>query len=195
MELPLFPLNTLLMPGGRLRLKVFEPRYLDLVTACLRSGEPFGICLIQSGAEVGELAQPESVGTLAHLRTVDMNTPGVFEIDVEGGDRFRILSTRPGPNRLLIGEVEPMPPESSAPVPEHCAACLRLLRRMADELPKFGLHPVRDEVAWVGHRLVELLPFEMSARQALLELDDPVRRLEIIVEFVREQGWSEEKQG
>ena len=193
MELPLFPLNILLLPGGRLRLKVFEPRYLDLVSACLRSGAPFGICLIHSGAEVGELAQPEPVGTLAHIRTADMNTPGVFEIEVEGGERFRILSTRAGPNRLLIGEVELKPPESDAPLPEHCRPCLRLLQRMADELPDLGLHPVHDEVAWVGHRLVELLPFEMSARQALLELDDPVRRLEIIVEFVREQGWDKEK--
>ena len=147
MELPLFPLNILLLPGGRLRLKVFEPRYTDLVTTCLRSGEPFGICLIQSGAEVGELARPEPVGTLAHLRAADMNAPGVFDIEVEGGDRFGVLSTRAGPNRLLIGEVELKPPESTAPVPEHCTVCLRLLRRMADELPKLGLHPVRDEVA------------------------------------------------
>ncbi len=193
MELPLFPLNTLLLPGGHLRLKVFEPRYLDLVSACLRGGEPFGICLIKSGPEVGEAAEPEQVGTLAHIRKADMHEPGVFDIDVEGGDRFRIQATRVGPNRLLIGEVELWPAESNAPVPEHCAACLRLLRRMAEELPELELRPVRDEVAWVGHRLVELLPFEMAVRQAMLELDDPVRRLEIIVEFVRDHGWQDDK--
>ncbi len=193
MELPLFPLNTLLLPGGHLRLKVFEPRYLDLVSACLRGGDPFGICLIKSGSEVGEAAEPEQVGTLAHIRKADMHEPGVFDIDVEGGDRFRIQSTRVGPNRLLIGEVELWPAESNAPVPEHCAACLRLLRRMAEELPELELRPVRDEVAWVGHRLVELLPFEMAVRQAMLELDDPVRRLEIIVEFVRDHGWQDDK--
>lgn len=193
MELPLFPLNTLLLPGGHLRLKVFEPRYLDLVSACLRGGDPFGICLIKSGPEVGEAAEPEQVGTLAHIRKADMHEPGVFDIDVEGGDRFRIQSTRVGPNRLLIGEVELWPAESKAPVPEHCAACLRLLRRMAEELPELELRPVRDEVAWVGHRLVELLPFEMAVRQAMLELDDPVRRLEIIVEFVRDHGWQDDK--
>ena len=193
MELPLFPLNTLLLPGGHLRLKVFEPRYLDLVSACLRGGDPFGTCLIKSGSEVGEAAEPEQVGTLAHIRKADMHEPGVFDIDVEGGDRFRIQSTRVGPNRLLIGEVELWPAESKAPVPEHCAACLRLLRRMAEELPELELRPVRDEVAWVGHRLVELLPFEMAVRQAMLELDDPVRRLEIIVEFVRDHGWQDDK--
>ncbi|MBI5937045.1 MAG: LON peptidase substrate-binding domain-containing protein [Betaproteobacteria bacterium] len=193
MELPLFPLNTLLLPGGHLRLKAFEPRYLDLVTDSLRSGAPFGICLIRFGPEVGEVAQPEPVGTLAHIRKADMHEPDVFDLEIEGGDRFRIQSTRTGPNRLLIGEVDVLPPESSAPVPEHCAVCLRLLRRMAEELPELAIRPVRDEVAWVGHRLVELLPFEMGARQAMLELEDPVRRLEIIVEFVREQGWREEK--
>ncbi len=193
MELPLFPLNTLLLPGGHLRLKVFEPRYLALVSACLRGGDPFGTCLIKSGSEVGEAAEPEQVGTLAHIRKADMHEPGVFDIDVEGGDRFRIQSTRVGPNRLLIGEVELWPAESKAPVPEHCAACLRLLRRMAEELPELELRPVRDEVAWVGHRLVELLPFEMAVRQAMLELDDPVRRLEIIVEFVRDHGWQDDK--
>lgn len=191
MELPLFPLNTILLPGGHLRLKVFEPRYLDLVSDCLRSGEPFGICLIKSGSEVGEAAEPERMGTLAHIRKADMHEAGVFDIDIEGGERFGILSTRVGSNRLLVGEIELFPSESNAPVPEHCAACLRLLNRMADELPELNLRPVRDEIAWVGHRLVELLPFEMDARQAMLELEDPVRRLEIIVEFVRGQGWKD----
>lgn len=193
MELPLFPLNTILLPGGQLRLKVFEPRYLDLVSDCLRSGEPFGVCLIKSGPEVGEVAEPERMGTLAHIRKADMHEVGVFDLDIVGGDRYRIQSTRVGSNQLLIGEVEVLPPESSAPVPEHCAACLRLLRRMARELPELNLRPVRDEAAWVGHRLVELLPFEMGARQAMLEFNDPVRRLEIIVEFVREHGWQDEK--
>ncbi len=193
MELPLFLLNTALLPGGHLRLKAFEPRYLDLVSACLRGGEPFGICLIKFGPEVGEAAVPEEVGTLAHIRKADMHDMGVFDIDVEGGGRFRIQSTRVGPNRLLIGEVDLLPAESNAPVPEHCAACLRLLRRMAEELPDTELRPVRDEVAWVGYRLIELLPFEMSARQAMLGLDDPVRRLEIVAEFMRKHGWQDDK--
>ena len=193
MELPLFPLNTLLLPGGRLRLKVFEPRYLDMTSACLRSGEPFGVCLIRSGAEVGEVAEPEAVGTLALIRQADMNEAGVFDLTVEGGQRFEVLATHVGPNRLLLAELNMKADAPDMPVPAHCRPCLTLLQRLAEQLPELGLHPVRDEASWVAYRLVELLPFDISAKQAMLELDDPVRRLEIIADFVRQEGWHEDK--
>lgn len=193
MELPLFPLNILLFPGGQLRLKVFEPRYLDMTSACLRSGKPFGVCLIRSGDEIGELAEPETVGTLAHIKQADMSEAGVFDLTIEGGLRFDVLSTRAGPNRLLLGEVSLKADAPAMPVPEHCRPCLTLLQRLAEQLPKLGLHPVRDEASWVAYRLVELLPFDISAKQAMLELDDPVRSLEIIVDFVRQEGWDEDE--
>ncbi len=188
MELPLFPLNTVLFPGGLLRLKVFEARYVDMTAACLRDQTPFGVCLIREGGEVGEPAVPEPTGTLAHIRVADMTEPGIFQLEVEGGQRYHIESTRAGANHLLIGEVRLKAEEPAVPVPESCRPCLALLEHFASRLPQPKLGPLRDEAAWVGYRLCELLPFVASARQALLELDDPVRRLEIILDYLRRQG-------
>lgn len=190
MELPLFPLNTVLFPGGRLQLKVFEARYVDMTAACLRSQTPFGVCLIREGGEVGEPAVPEAMGTLAQIRLADMLEPGIFQLDVEGGQRFVIESTRVGGNHLLIGEVQLKTEAAAVPVPEHCRPCLALLEHFAAKMPDLRLGPLRDEAAWVGYRLCELLPFVAPTRQALLEVDDPVRRLEILVEYIRRQGWA-----
>ena len=189
-ELPLFPLNTVLFPGGHLQLKVFEARYLDMTAECMRNQTPFGVCLIREGGEVGEPAVPESMGTLAQIRLADMMEPGIFQLDVEGGQRFVIESTRVGANHLLIGEVRLKPEESAVPVPKHCRPCLALLEHFAGKMSDLRLGTLRDEAAWVGYRLCERLPFVAPTRQALLELDDTVRRLEIILEYIRRQGWA-----
>lgn len=188
MELPLFPLNTVLFPGGSLQLKVFEARYLDMTAACLRDERPFGVSLIREGGEVGEPAVPEALGTLARIRRADMVEAGIFRLEVEGGQRFVIESTRVGANHLLIGEVRLHADEPVVPVPEHCRACVGLLERLAERLPRLELGPVRDDAAWVGYRLSERLPFLAPARQALLEMDDPVARLEVLLEFLGRQG-------
>jgi Lon protease-like protein len=96
MDIPLFPLHTVLFPGGRLRLKVFEARYLDMVSERMRAELPFGICLIKSGSEVGGGAEPETVGTLANIVEADMDTPGILMLRVEGGARFVVEHTRIG---------------------------------------------------------------------------------------------------
>lgn len=188
MEIPLFPLNAVLFPGGRLRLKVFEARYLDMTAECLRGGKPFGICLIRKGQEVGAPAEPAEVGTMAHIVAADMREAGIFELEVEGGQRFVVEGTRVQGDRLLLGRVSLKPDEPPEPLTETFAACLRLLRLVAEEYPEARLSPVRDEMPWVGFRLAEILPLKLSARQALLEMNDSRMRLHLLLEFMRRQG-------
>ncbi len=188
MEIPLFPLNAVLFPGGRLRLKVFEARYVDMTAGCLRSGKPFGVCLIRRGQEVGAPAEPAEVGTFAHIVTADMRETGIFELEVEGGQRFVVEDTRVQGDRLLLGRVRLKPDEPPEPLTEAYAACLRLLALVAEEYPDARLSPLRDEMPWVGFRLAEVLPLRLPVRQALLEMNDSRMRLSLLLEFMRRQG-------
>ncbi len=187
-ELPLFPLNTVLFPGGRLHLKVFEARYLDMMTDSLRRERPFGVCLIKQGAEVGQAAIPETVGCHARIVTLDMDEPGVMMVEARGESRFVVESTRLEANQLLVGQVRDKNDEATLPVPADCRAALDLLRTLAAKVPASGLGEIHDDASWVGFRLAEVLPLKMAARQAMLEMNDAVQRLRIQLDFMRRNG-------
>jgi hypothetical protein len=187
-ELPLFPLNNVLFPGGRLHLKVFEARYLDMVADCLRLDHPFGVCLIRQGGEVGAAAVPEEVGCAAHIVTADMDTPGLMRIEARGENRFVIESTRIEANQLLVGQVRDKDDEPVLALPAHCRKALDFLAILAAKAPEAGIGEIRDDTTWASFRLAELLPLKASARQAMLEMNDAVTRLEILLEFMRRNG-------
>jgi Lon protease-like protein len=176
----LFPLGTVLFPGGVLPLKIFEQRYLDMTKACLRDSLPFGVCLIREGREVGTAAVPESVGCLATIEQWDMPHTGVFHLLARGGERFRILETQVAANGLLSGDVEMLPPPAPA-VPD--ADCVALLQRVIEQVGAENFpQPVRlDDAAWVAYRLAEILPFPRAEKQLMLqaeqagELSDRIR--------------------
>ena len=189
LDLPLFPLGSVLFPGGILALKVFEQRYLDMAADCLRRTLPFGICLIASGREVGEPATPHAVGTLAHIREADMAQLGILMLKVRGGRRFRILSSAPQPNGLLHATVELLDEAEGYEIPAAVAGVLPLLEKVAGDLgPERMPEPhAFGDAAWVGYRLAEILPVQALAKQKLLELDDPVSRLEIIHTYLAQR--------
>ncbi|MEW6690335.1 MAG: LON peptidase substrate-binding domain-containing protein [Pseudomonadota bacterium] len=180
-ELALFPLNTVLFPGGLLPLRVFEQRYLEMSKACLRDGSAFGVCLIREGAEVGAPATPAEVGCSARIVRWDMQQLGLLQIVAQGERRFRVRATRVRGDGLVLGRVAYLPDEAAVPVPQQFAVCRRLLERVVAEhgeqlfAPPFQL----DSSAWVSARLAEVLPLPAAAKQALLELDG-LARLEAV---------------
>ncbi|QID16426.1 peptidase S16 [Nitrogeniibacter mangrovi] len=188
-SLPLFPLQTVLFPQGRLALKVFEARYMDMVSACLRTSGTFGICLIAAGSEVGEAAVPHAVGTEARIVTADATTAGVLDIVVAGERRFRLHDHSVGKGQLLEGEVEWLAPLAHQPVPEAQDNLIPLLRKIVADQGDRVAEPHRfDDAEWVGARYAEVLPIQSLAKQKLLELDDVVSRLEIIQQYLDQRG-------
>ena len=165
----------MLFPGGRLPLRLFERRYLDMASACMRNRSPFGVCLIREGAEVGPAATPHDVGTLATIAEWDMQQLGVLQIVAAGGQRFRVRASRTE-NELIRADVDILPVEGDGPVPPDCALCVRLLERVIAEQPDLLERPHRlDSSAWVGARLAELLPLPLALKQELLEADGLAR--------------------
>lgn len=165
----LFPLGSVLFPGGLLPLKIFEQRYLDMTKACIRDNLPFGVCLIKAGHEVGAPAVPESVGCLAAIEQWDMPNPGMFHLLARGGERFRICDTTVAPNGLISADVELLPPaEPCSPDADSVTLIERVIAQVgAENFPQ----PVKlDEGAWVAYRLAEMMSFPMTTKQHMLEM-------------------------
>ena len=181
-DFPLFPLNTVLFPGGTLPLRVFEARYMDMARQCLREKSMFGVCLIREGREVGKPAVPERVGCQARIIECDMQQMGVLQLLTQGVERFKVLATSTNPQGLILAEVESIPAESPTPIPEQFKACSKLLARILEEHGSgIFAEPHRgDDAAWVGYRLSEVLPFPPEDRQKLLCMEDSLARLSIL---------------
>jgi Lon protease-like protein len=184
-EVALFPLNTVLFPGGRLPLRIFEQRYMDMAKACLRDGVRFGVCLIREGREVGP-AIPADVGTLARIGAWDMPQLGLLQVTAHGEQRFRILERRVQADGLAMGSIELLPQDDDASIPENCVACVKLLERVIEQQAGLLEPPHRlDSASWVSSRLAELLPLPLPAKQELLELADARERIERLNALLR----------
>ncbi|WP_334158606.1 LON peptidase substrate-binding domain-containing protein [Oryzomicrobium sp.] len=190
LDIPLFPLGTVLFPGGVLGLKIFEARYLDMAAACLREDVPFGVCLIAEGKDTGTPAVPHPVGTLARLTRCDMEQPGILLASAQGGRRFRIVERRIEANGLQRARVELLAEPPAAAVPEALAGLAPLARRIAADLGVEKMPPPHDfaDALWLGYRLAEAMPVQPLAKQKLLELDDPLSRLEILHTYLAQRG-------
>jgi Lon protease-like protein len=198
-DLPLFPLHTVLFPGGHLPLKIFEARYLDMARACLREKTPFGVCLLKSGNEIasrGDPSVPESIGCLAEITQCDVDTFGMLLVQTRGTQRFRLLSHKVLPSNLIVGVAETIAEDTPLEGVEALAkfgACAEVLERIiesikardAQELP-FVEPYLLDDPTWVSNRLSEILPIPMRARQKLMELDDAGARIDVVHHYMQQ---------
>lgn len=192
--LPLFPLKTVLFPGGLLPIKVFEQRYIDMTKACLAEDRPFGVCLITSGEEVATAAgtAPEfaQVGTLARIATWDMPQLGILHVATLGESRFQIRSHSVSAAGLVTGEVTPIAPEPRLPLGDAFAPLANLLELIASRVGPRNFPAERrfDDASWVGYRLAELLPLPLTIKQSMLEINDAEVRLQVLRKFLVQQG-------
>jgi Lon protease-like protein len=183
-SLPLFPLKTVLVPGATLGLRVFEPRYLDLVRECGHDGRGFGICLILEGEEAGATTTSAAFGTEARIEDFGADAGGLLTLQVRGARRFHVRRTRVRDNGLVVAQVEWCDPDPDDELrPEHAVLGM-LLRGILEQVG--GEHatapPARfDDAGWVGWRLAELLPLDDEQRQLLLQEDDPHARLDALL--------------
>ena len=187
-ELPLFPLNTVIFPGGALPLRIFEPRYLDMVKDCMREEHGFGVVLIKRGSESGLAAQVYSTGTLCRISDWESLPDGFLGITAYGESKIHIETTRVESNQLLIGQIEEVEEDPDPSLPEEFETLRILLQRIITEVgePYTSLPASYEHAGWVGARLTELLPLQLSIKQRLLEIDDHVVRLHHLKEAMQE---------
>lgn len=183
-EYALFPLSSVLMPGGMLSLRIFEPRYLDMVRDCARAARPFGVCLRVRG-ENDQATAALSIGTLAQIVDFYTMPDGLLGIQALGTQRFHVAQAHSRHDGLLIGQLSLWPDEPKREVPPEFSLLATLTAHLAETMENTGPAPTKaqlDDASWIGFRLSEWLPFSMGERQQLLEIDHPEARLQRIVE-------------
>ena len=177
-EIPLFPLNTVLFPGGPLLLRIFEPRYLDMISRCLQQGSCFGVVAIKQGSEIGA-ADTFRVGTLAEIVDWRQETDGVLGITAAGRGCFEIEQASRQQDGLYVGQVKLLDSELAVSLPPEHAPLSSLLRKLLSLAGHYGdIGTAYDDASWVGYRLAEIAPLPLPAKQLLLETRDALARLE-----------------
>lgn len=178
-KIPLFPLHAVLFPGGTLPLRVFEPRYLDMVSNCLKTDSSFGVCLIQSGEEIGAAAASVEVGTVASIIDWNMRDDGFLGIIIGGGQRFRAVNREILSNQLVVADVEWIPEETDQLMPEQYLPLVTVLKHFMHNLDRqiSDFDTQAQSASWVSCRLAEILPLSLTMKQELLQLADPIERL------------------
>lgn len=181
MRVPLFPLNTVLFPGGPLPLRIFEARYLDMISDCMKSEVPFGVLLIREGHEAGP-ASTHEVGTLAKIVDWYRGSDGLLGVTAVGTQRFRLLSSERQSDGLNVGDIELLPDVETMPLPSDFHALPEILASIIDDLGRLyeGLERRYDDAAWVAYRFVEILPVDLSQKQACLESEDILHCLRFV---------------
>ena len=200
-SLPLFPLNTVLFPGGDLALRVFEVRYLDMVRKCQRAGAPFGVVALAAGQEVRQAGAPDErfhpVGTLASIAQLETPQPGLITLRCHGQERFRITRHSHLPHGLWVADVEQLPGDPPVPVPEDLQRTATVLAQvLASQHGREGAagphqSPTPGQLqdcGWVANRWCELLPVPLALKQHLMALDSPLVRLELVGDLLDRLG-------
>jgi len=185
MKIPLFPLQTILFPGGPLSLRVFERRYLDMVSSCMASDQLFGI-ILNKPSSTNDKNNFSKIGTLAQIVDWDQGSDGVLGLKVIGKERFILTSHYTDENGLNMGEIEKLEPEKKLLLPEGYVTLSAILETILNEFSDLYASVKKDfnDASWVGYRLAEILPIELSQRQIYLEIDEPLDRLELLKTFM-----------
>jgi uncharacterized protein len=199
-SLPLFPLGAVLFPGGILPLRIFEVRYLDMIGRCQKAGAPFGVVLLTQGSEVRKPGTTESfshVGTLATISEFESPRPGLMMIRARGAQRFRITSSDQLKHGLWIANVERIEADMAVPIPDDlkitAQALAKLIQSLQEKADAPGQMPLQgplqlDDCGWVANRWCELLPLPVQLKQRLMELENPLVRLELVSDVLARTG-------
>ena len=201
-SLPLFPLGAVLFPGGVLPLRIFEVRYLDMIGKCHKAGAPFGVVALTQGTEVRRPGSDADafhhVGTLATITTVEMPQPGLMTIRCHGEQRFRISRSEQLRHGLWIADVQRLDDDLPVPVPDDLKPAALALERLQDSLrarqtpgspaPQFAGPMHFDDCGWLANRWCEILPVPLELKQRLMQLDNPLVRLELVSDILHRSG-------
>ena len=210
-SLPLFPLGTVLFPGGYLPLQIFEVRYLDMIGKCFKAGAPFGIVTLKQGSEVRQAPGAEAVdssfeqeifhptGTLARITSLSRPQPGLMLIQCTGLQRFEVTQHELLKHGLWVANVSVVPDDQYVPIPDDLQPVANTLDRVINTLRAQGTTPEQmpiqppyqfDDCAWVSNRWCELLPMLPELKNRLMALDNPLVRLELVSDLLERNGIS-----
>jgi len=186
-DIPIFPLHTVLFPDGYLKLRIFEQRYIDMVRECSHKNCCFGVCLINNPEDSNRPANHMRVGTTAEICDFSTLDDGLLGITAHGKQKYVINKTRMRDNGLLMAEIELLDETDLIDVPDEYSVLSmitgRFMEQAGSNYPSFQPQHLQD-AHWVGYRLAELLPLDINEKQVLLQVSDPLERLQMLLEVL-----------
>jgi len=184
-RVPIFPLNTVLFPGGPLPLRIFETRYIDMISERMRNDAAFGVLLIKDGHEAGASTSYE-VGTLARIADWYQGSDGLLGVTAIGEQRFQLVSAEQQADGLYIGEIELLPDEEAMALPDEYKGLAKILEGVLNDLGRLyeSSRSNYDDAGWVTSRFMEILPIDLEQKQQCLEQADPAKRLKLVSELL-----------
>lgn len=214
-SLPLFPLGTVLFPGGLLPLQIFEVRYLDMISRCHKAGAPFGVVTLSRGSEVQQRVEPsdsadggaagggfaveafEAKGTLATITRLERPQAGLILVQCTGTQRFEITRSEKLKHGLWTADVALLPDDSPVPIPQDLQTIADGLGQVIRNLQAHNLPPEQwplaepyqlSDCAWVANRWCELLQLPTKLKYSLMALENPLVRLELVRDLLEKAG-------
>lgn len=186
-ELPLFPLSSVVMPGGLLPLRIFETRYVDMVRNCFKRETGFVVCAIKSGAEVGTAAQPYGIGCVVKIVDWDQDDRGLLTLMTLGTQKVQVVDSRVLDSQLVMGDVVDLPQDPTCPVPAEYQILQDAMAQILEQIAPSIVYdePQLNDALWLGSRFIELLPLPLETRQQLMVADDPIDRLQQLLGWLR----------
>lgn len=184
-DYPVFPLHTVLFPGCKIALRIFEQRYLRMVKECTQHDRPFVVSLIKGqGSEVGEASECYRIGTLARIIDFNQGHGGALDIVARAGSRVMLSAHHHDPDKLLRAQLEPFSEPEVMDLPEHYLFFRNILDAIRKDNPEFITEKTESLSATeISFYLSHIAPVSMPKRQKLLEIQNTEERLSHLQEI------------
>ena len=190
-DLQIFPLRTILFPDSKLPLRIFEPRYIDMVSRSMREDSEFGIILSRESTDP-KMFETYDTGTLAKIIDWDQGGDGLLGITTLGTQKFRLKELNKQEDGLNIGSIERIEKEGDYKPLKEFTHLVELLQAILDDVNIYDDDEKRfDSASWISYRFAEILPLRIEDKQKCLEIDDPIIRLnflEPLIKMIRESS-------
>ncbi len=188
-DLPLFPLNSVLFPGTPIQLHIFEPRYLKMVGDCLAGNSSFGVVLIRNGVEaLGPLAEPHRIGCLAKIAQLERLADGRMDLTAVGLERFRVLNYDRQSQPYLVGKIQNYPIENIDPIGLQTRAyqLRKQFERFIEALlssgsTEYDLNQIPEDGVTLGFLAAAMLQISPLQKQELLAMEHANRLLDKLI--------------
>ena len=184
-KIPIFPLKSIILPGGQFPLRIFERRYLDMIRDSLKTNSGFVIALTKKDADY--ISSVHDYACYVNIVDWSQLDGGLLGITVEGKSLVTLSNCKLDETNLLRGDAQQIKSSIDHLIPQKYQILSKFYRKIYPEIKAYIFHnkPKYNDANWIGFRLIECLPIEISDKADLISTNEPLDRLEKILHIVK----------
>ena len=184
-DIPVFPLKSIILPGGQFPLRIFERRYLDMIRDSLKTNSGFVIALTKKDADY--ISSVHDYACYVEIVDWSQLDGGLLGITVEGKSLVTLSNCKLDETNLLRGNAQQIKSSIDHLIPQKYQILSKFYRKIYPEIKAYIFHNKSkyNDANWIGFRLIECLPIEISDKADLIATNEPLDRLEKILHIVK----------